>query len=331
MAQVKAVEARIFRWLLEFDTTEAKRFVAAHRLTGCRKTQVGGRRGFQPPHRACKINAGFSRGWALFAIFNQNHEFFRSLLNRAGNKQRKERGTMGAMAGLISQMTQMTAGHSAAAGRSIAGGHATATGQGPTAKSANPMAAQANATGSTSTSGSSSATISANDFLSLLVTEMQNQDPTANTDPNEYINQLVQVNSLEQLIDINQNLSTVLGTGSNSSGTGSATGQVAPVGNAATASGAPAIGPVTGPGAGPAATTAPVGLAAHKLGAMSASQAGGSSTAAAVNQFAQRLTNRTAPGNLSVPTAKPASHTVAHALDGHSHARGVPGKSPVSQ
>ena len=37
---------------------------------------------------------------------------------------------------------------------------------------------------------------------------MQNQDPTADTDPNEYINQLVQVNSLEQLISINQTLTT---------------------------------------------------------------------------------------------------------------------------
>jgi flagellar basal-body rod modification protein FlgD len=53
-----------------------------------------------------------------------------------------------------------------------------------------------------------SATISANDFLTLLVTEMKNQDPTANTDPNEYINQLVQVNSLQQLISINQTLTT---------------------------------------------------------------------------------------------------------------------------
>jgi flagellar basal-body rod modification protein FlgD len=46
---------------------------------------------------------------------------------------------------------------------------------------------------------------------------MQNQDPTADTDPNEYINQLVNVNSLEQLIDINQNLSTALGNSSTSS------------------------------------------------------------------------------------------------------------------
>lgn len=59
----------------------------------------------------------------------------------------------------------------------------------------------------TATAGNS-ATVSANDFLTLLVTEMKNQDPTANTDPNEYINQLVQVNSLEQLISINQTLTS---------------------------------------------------------------------------------------------------------------------------
>lgn len=69
-------------------------------------------------------------------------------------------------------------------------------------------------TGSTSdsSSSSSSATISANDFLTLLVTEMQNQDPTSTTDPNEYINQLVNVNSLEQLVSINQTLTDTLGT-----------------------------------------------------------------------------------------------------------------------
>jgi hypothetical protein len=40
----------------------------------------------------------------------------------------------------------------------------------------------------------------------LLVTELQNQDPTADTDPNEYVDQLVQVNSLQQLIQMNQTL-----------------------------------------------------------------------------------------------------------------------------
>lgn len=69
--------------------------------------------------------------------------------------------------------------------------------------------------GSSDGSDTNSATITANDFLQLLVTEMQNQDPTATTDPNEYINQLVQVNSLEQLISINQILG---GMGTTSSG-----------------------------------------------------------------------------------------------------------------
>lgn len=54
--------------------------------------------------------------------------------------------------------------------------------------------------------GTSTATITANDFLQLLVTELKNQDPTANVNPNEYVDQLVQVNSLQQEIQMNQTL-----------------------------------------------------------------------------------------------------------------------------
>lgn len=72
-------------------------------------------------------------------------------------------------------------------------------------------------TDSGSTSDASTS-ISANDFLTLLVTEMQNQDPTSDMDPNEYINQLTEINSLEQLISINQNLQTALGDTSTPSG-----------------------------------------------------------------------------------------------------------------
>lgn len=67
-------------------------------------------------------------------------------------------------------------------------------------------------------SNTSSATVTANDFLQLLVTEMRNQDPTANTDPNAYINQLVQINSLQQLVQINEDL----GGGSSASSTSAA-------------------------------------------------------------------------------------------------------------
>lgn len=69
-----------------------------------------------------------------------------------------------------------------------------------------PMAA---GSGSDGDSANRPSTISANDFLTLLVTEMKNQDPTSQTDPNEYVNQLVQVNSLEQLVEINENVSAL--------------------------------------------------------------------------------------------------------------------------
>ena len=73
----------------------------------------------------------------------------------------------------------------------------------------------ATATSSTgaSTTGTSTATsgntITSSDFLTLLVTEMKNQDPTQPTDPTQYVQQLVGVNSLEQLIGINQGVSSL--------------------------------------------------------------------------------------------------------------------------
>jgi flagellar basal-body rod modification protein FlgD len=172
--------------------------------------------------------------------------------------------------------------------------HAAMSGQAlPTA---NPMA---NSTGSADSSSSSdSATISANDFLTLLVTEMQNQDPTANTDPNEYINQLVNVNSLEQLISINQNLSTALG----SSATSSEAKTVA--------------GPVTG-ATGSAASTSTAG-ANTKTHAIAA-QSEGAGTSATSIRTARNAAAQYAPGNLGVPKANPAAERVAQSLSGKPH------------
>ena len=92
-------------------------------------------------------------------------------------------------------------------------------------------ASGAAATSSASTSGSSASSgdISSNDFLTLLVTEMKNQDPTQPTDPNAYIQQLTEVNSLQQLIAINQDLTSTVGAsggGSGSSAPVAATGGV---------------------------------------------------------------------------------------------------------
>jgi flagellar basal-body rod modification protein FlgD len=143
--------------------------------------------------------------------------------------------------------------------------------------------------GASGSSAGDASTISANDFLTLLVTEMKNQDPTANTDPNEYINQLVQVNSLEQLIDINQNLSTALGdSGSASGGSIAGRGMSSPV---AVKSGATATTPASS-----ARQTATTGAL---------SEASGHSKTVPV-----------AAGNLGVPRAIPAAHGVAEALSG---------------
>lgn len=142
----------------------------------------------------------------------------------------------------------------------------------------NPMST----TAGSGSSGADGSTISANDFLTLLVTEMKNQDPTADTDPNEYINQLVQVNSLEQLIQINQNLTTALGDTSTGSD-GSASGQAV------------------------SAAETPAGQAVT-----AASRAG--SRGATVAPVAQGFP--AAPGNLGLPQPNPAAERVAQALSG---------------
>ncbi len=152
-------------------------------------------------------------------------------------------------------------------------------------KTATPMAASSSSTSSTNGSSSNSATISANDFLTLLVTEMKNQDPTATTDPNEYINQLVNVNSLQQLISINQTLSTDL-TPSATTSSNNAAAQV--------------IG-------GAAASPKDVGTQAQP-----ASPGSATGTSGAINAAAAKL----APGNLSVPPASSAASRVAQSLSG---------------
>ena len=182
--------------------------------------------------------------------------------------------------------------------------HAITAGQALTGKTVTPMTdstSGANGSSSSDDTSSSSSTISANDFLTLLVTEMQNQDPTADTDPNEYIDQLVQVNSLEQLIDINQTLSTDLGSTSTGTGAGA---------SAQAAQTTPGIAGanLTGSGATSAATAMN-----NRTQALSMSQSGTTTGSAAVAPGSATVL---APGNLSVPGVNPAAERVAHALYG---------------
>lgn len=203
---------------------------------------------------------------------------------------------MAALAGILNQ--------SLTAGRSLANA------------SAAPMASSTNQTGSADNGSSTSASISANDFLTLLVTEMQNQDPTATTDPNEYINQLVQVNSLEQLISINQTLTTGLG------------------GSTATASTSPAS----------YATT--TGAALSGKASALASQLTGTATSGSPQPSASLTGSGAAPsgyaasqgaglpvagGNLGIPNASAAAMRVAQALSGRSRPNPLAGGLPAVQ
>jgi flagellar basal-body rod modification protein FlgD len=48
--------------------------------------------------------------------------------------------------------------------------------------------------------------LTGNDFLTLLTAQLKSQDPLQPQDPTAFVGQLVQFNSLQQLIDINQTL-----------------------------------------------------------------------------------------------------------------------------
>lgn len=68
------------------------------------------------------------------------------------------------------------------------------------------------------TSTNSNTDISETDFLNLLVTQLQNQDPLNPMDSNQFVSQLATFSSLQQLISINQAV-TQLAAGSGTTGT----------------------------------------------------------------------------------------------------------------
>ena len=166
----------------------------------------------------------------------------------------------------------------------------------PQAQAKGVNALDSSGTGSTSTTGSSTnqATITANDFLTLLVTEIQNQDPTTQTDPMQYITQLVGVNSLEQLVQINQTLTTATGTPAT---TGSAASSPSPA--AATALAAQS------------STPAASAIASHLLPLGSHTQLPASADTAVANAFTQAST---LPTQAQSPSQVPLSPEVMRAL-----------------
>ena len=68
----------------------------------------------------------------------------------------------------------------------------------------------ASSTASNTNAAAQAATVNYNQFLQLLVTELQNQDPTNPTDPTQYMSQLASFSSVEQQIQTNSKLDTML-------------------------------------------------------------------------------------------------------------------------
>lgn len=78
---------------------------------------------------------------------------------------------------------------------------------------ATPAAAAGSAATSTpSTAANSLASLSSNfsDFLNLLMTQLQNQDPTSPMDANSFTSELVEFSSVEQQIQTNSSLNTLI-------------------------------------------------------------------------------------------------------------------------
>lgn len=78
----------------------------------------------------------------------------------------------------------------------------------------NPMGIYTNAAGTASNVGSggtatqSGSSIDKTQFLTLLINELRNQDPTAPTDEKETLSQLAQFSSLEQMQNLNETLTS---------------------------------------------------------------------------------------------------------------------------
>jgi flagellar basal-body rod modification protein FlgD len=97
---------------------------------------------------------------------------------------------------------------------SVANTAATTASFAPTANAAATSTASSSSTGSSTTSnattGAASIASNFNSFLQLLTTQLQNQDPTDPLDTNQFTQELVSFSSVEQQINMNNNLSTLI-------------------------------------------------------------------------------------------------------------------------
>ncbi len=67
-----------------------------------------------------------------------------------------------------------------------------------------------NTANSSSSNAAAKASVDYNSFLKLLVTQMQNQDPTQPMDATQYVSQLATFSNVEQAVQMNSKLETLI-------------------------------------------------------------------------------------------------------------------------
>jgi flagellar basal-body rod modification protein FlgD len=78
--------------------------------------------------------------------------------------------------------------------------------------------------GSSSSNPAPSNQLNPNAFITLLTTQLQAQDPLNPLDPNQLVDELTNMNSFEQLLQIRQDLDALVGAAQAGPSTGSGTG-----------------------------------------------------------------------------------------------------------
>ncbi len=116
----------------------------------------------------------------------------------------------GTIASVAYQQSQLTAAANAAAAGLTNTGSSAASSAGGTS----PTAASATGTGASSSSASGGAlgalSSNYNNFLTMLTTQLQNQDPSSPMDSSQFTSELVQFSSVEQQINTNSSLGQLI-------------------------------------------------------------------------------------------------------------------------
>lgn len=105
--------------------------------------------------------------------------------------------------------------------------------QSPHSLTASDTSSSGSASSTSSSSQAPSNTLGPDSFITLLTAQLQAQDPLSPMDPNQMVNELTSINTLEQITEVRADMDTLVaalpsGQGGSGSGSGSTSGSAAP-------------------------------------------------------------------------------------------------------